>query len=341
MFTSLSATPSGALFQITQLTMDCTFVLPAVASEGVYDASVTLDRNGDCEDDRLQITREGVILSATLVDQWGPRKIARMAQTQGPAQGERLYPDIAIRGVRLGMTFDEALAALPREMSATSPRPSSNVVRGTRQLDGWYIQAYAPYGGEFANRNASQDNLGLYRVVGDANEGVMGILRSTSPAPLDAPMASAFVDAVVNAYGSPSHRNVSGPQTKLIWHFGLDGQPATGAADQACRRRMTNQNPQRVMAMVFNKLEFYQDGRAGLDTGSVQMPFQPRVGCGYTLEYIVRQRQDGVMQSAIATFFDHRALATEIWGESRTKLDEEITRAQQRLGAAGANAPEL
>ncbi|WP_208352876.1 hypothetical protein [Pseudaestuariivita rosea] len=337
---SLQVTDQGALLNVKRLTVNCDYVIAPGGSEaGQFQAFVIQDRNGNCRNDQmvLQTTEAGLTLE--LVDQWQGTK-GQLTQVNGPSHGSRVFPDPAIRGVTLGTPLGDLDQFVPEGASISIAKSSRRVVRGARQLDGRYRQITVPYS-ESEFRDYSQDNLGLYHVPGDANTGVMVITRFYAPSPLNAPTAEAFTTALITTYGTPANQDTSSRRKSYDWHFDLEGQLATGAVLERCQRRVKSSGPRRMVAMRFSALEFLSSGRARAGSGAFTPILQPRHGCGYSLSYTILARADGSLENAQAIFFDHQALATEMWSDVREDLQDDITRALARLNAAATTTPEL
>lgn len=313
----MGITDIGATLSVKKLTLSCEYVIGPDATDGVFPAYLVADRNNDCVNDQLSVSLSNAQLSVKLADQW--TSAGQLRQTNGPATGERLFPDVSIRGVTMGLPLADLNGVAPAGSTISREGSSRRVVQGLRQLNGTYRQVTVPYT-EPDWAAYAQDTIAAYALPNDANDGAMAVLRYYSPSPLTAPTTDSFVEALVDAYGPPDEDNISGGRIAYDWHYGLDGQDASGPALSSCTRRANSSDDGRAVAVLFESLQFFGPNRARDGTGSMRPKLHPKPGCGYSLEYVLLRNDDGTLKDATVTFYDHRALATEMWGEASETL---------------------
>jgi hypothetical protein len=334
----LGVTSAGAILGMQQLTLSCEYVVAPTIKDGMFDAFLVKDVNNNCENGKVTFAVTDGQLGVKLVDQW--QSVGALSQTNGPAIGERVFPDAAIKGVTMGTPLDQLDGLLPAGGKITPEQSSRKVVRALKQLNGTYRQISVPYSEpEFTKH--SQDNLAFYNVPNDANEGVMAITRFYSPSPLQATTFASYEAALIETYGQPAQTSKESRSVMHHWHYGLDGQPATGIALESCTRHIRSSTSGPAAAMLFSALKFSVSGRANEGKGSLTPKLLPRPNCGYSLEYFVRRKEDGSLQDAQAVFYDHRALATEMWPDKAEDLQEEVEKRLAYIKAAATNAPDL
>ncbi len=334
----LEATASGAILAVSRVTRRCTYVLTPQGNAGAFE-SIPIKGNR-CAPGVTRIQGSGRNLSLTLPTGWKDQTVT-LAKANGPDTGARTYPTAAVRGVTLGMNFEQAMQVLRDDgLDVQSKGSSARVLQGVKGLTGTYAQASAPYGGEFGGNSASEEALGLFRVNGDVNAGLVAVLRHWAPAPFDAPRADAFMGALSNAYGPADDVQSSGRLQIHSWYYGVNGQRAVGAELTACSQRPGRDL--RVAAILFDALEFISStGRARLDGSSVRSDLFPQSGCGYTLRYHIRSNEDASLKNIDSVFYDHRAVANQIWTKDSAPLDDKIKRALQSTSAAQTNESKL
>lgn len=332
---TLQATSEGALLSVKQRMLSCEFVIEPNAGQGGFKAYLTENRLGTCSEDMLTFTKDGDTLHIAFT-QWADQ--GALSQSNGPSQGKRTFPTATIRGVALGTPLNEVDTVFPQGTQISRPSSSRRVIRGVKLLDGQYRQMGTPYQFSGAPNGYTEDNMGFYTVKNDVNDGIMAITRYYAPSPQEAPSFTVFEQALMETYGTPQRTHQEGPRFEYEWHFGLDG---TAGDSAACQRKVPWKDPGRGAAMLFRSLDFF-----GVDTvkdgeGRFAPKLQPRYGCGYTLNYVVFRRQDGLLKSAEAVFFDHRALSTEMWGDQAEDITKDIQALLQRFQSTADNAAKL
>lgn len=353
--TELVATPIGGLVSFKKLTVACEYAF-GMSKDGqpqVYERYLTSSRGTECSQSDIKLSSGGAnTLQLEFVGaQFAPITLTRQ---RGPDTQAANKPVLDFLGFKLGDRLNDIgeITNAPLEVIGT-PRDHRSGLRGSMSgiAKAQMTQAEWRLEGAGELSKVAYDVVAAYTTTG--HEHAEAIARESTPEPSDAPTYEATLAALRDKYGQESVFQRSGRVgAVLTWHFDKDGNKARGRVAQACEARQNANDKSLVMRYVGSEVRLVPGNDAvimGVPVGlrrvterkSARLEVKPRIGCGSTVRYSLRQRKNGGLEKLTAIAYRHGPFLNGAWLQERKFFEQQISSAIQVTRAQQNNAPRL
>lgn len=337
---SLTLIDTGGILHLDSLTQSCKWLISAQANQqGQFSATVYRGKPQNCKNGTVSLNNDGdklVLANTPLFNQ--PLVLQRhLGPVERPA-GEPV-PDFKVLGVGLGNMVDKLqdLSEAPKQFKAgqhDNPQGNRRFVNAEMPLNALYSTVVWPFN---THPNAHQDVLSAYAVRLRGNH-ISAIQRIHRPMPNSAPNASAYAQALLAQYGTPSQETAKHKTRTFTWHYDRQAKllPATQAA------RCTPENPNdrdQLRARISTEYAWFKlyHGKVTVTEQTANSTLIPVSDCGFTLTYSLTAQDNGTVDRLSAVAFDHTAIANSIWQDRARYAKTEVSQQAKRL-EKGANA---
>ena len=320
---SLAATAEGAELELHRLTFRCEALIPPKSDSGSFDAILVESRG--CKDGPISLALVNGDLEVSLESAGTTALLRRLS---GPSDPEMklIYPEIAFRKVGLGGSLTD-IDALVEEGGVLTPAQSLTSVMNAGSFMGLgnipYVSAtfrslHYPLTHQRYPKGMEEDNIAAYAV----DDRIAAIFRVYTPVRENAPMLTAFHDALIQAYGEPSIRSVKGGRTELQWHYGVDG---TLLSDQVARANCVakvgaNSSNARQIGMRYQWFEQMFDLSIRRETAAPSFMLRPVQGCGTSFVFVLAASNDGSLRELTSVGWAHNPVAAAIWQSRQGRI---------------------
>ena len=329
----VSVTKAGVRVDIDGVMWNCTHVIdPATSMTYVSD-----QRRGTCGTGAFRgVRNDDRSLTFAIESLADPTTVPFLSRDMGDAWIETVPPAAVIRGIALGRPMPiasnevEGYSVLQDRGRMSSFSWSSLGFMGFQRSNYFegadYILLTEPRDLPNAAGSVSLDNLGAYGVDGR----VVAVLRQYEPLEDEAPRHDAVQNALFSTYGEPSVTQRSGAGSVYEWHFDSDGTLLDSRASRSCENRFdSDQTDSRLVFLEQTVLEtslaeILQGRPARVENRYQQMKLRVAAECSYTIRYHIHPSAEGLLDRMTASMYAYDPVRTEIWGDRRRTLEDEI-----------------